>query len=82
MQFGSSWSHDDPGQALTRARLNVLERQGRVDDYLALCMKEGEYLRYALKLCELDRVPEAVSSALEHLMVADESLILAHGFRD
>jgi uncharacterized Zn finger protein len=30
-QFGASWSHDDPEQALTRAKLNVLERQGRTE---------------------------------------------------
>src|SRR2546421_10107871 len=46
-QFGETWSHDDPAQALTRAKLNVLERQGRTDDYLALCVKEGEHLHYA-----------------------------------
>jgi uncharacterized Zn finger protein len=81
-QFGTSWSHDDPEQALTRAKLNVLERQGRTGDYLALCAKEGEHLRYALKLCELGRVPEAVSYGLKHLMVADESLLLARALRE
>jgi uncharacterized Zn finger protein len=81
-QFGSSWSHDDPEQALTRAKLNVLERQGRIDDYLTLCIKEGEPLRYALKLCELGRLPEAVSFGLEHLMVADEALLLAQSLRE
>jgi uncharacterized Zn finger protein len=81
-QFGASWSHDTPEQALTRAKLNVLERQGRTDDYLALCVKEGEYLRYALKLCELDRMPEAISYGLKHLTVADEALLLAQSLRE
>jgi uncharacterized Zn finger protein len=81
-QFGTSWSHDDPEQALTRAKLNVLERQGRTGDYLTLCAKEGEHLRYALKLCELGRVPEAVSYGLKHLMVADDSLLLARTLRE
>ena len=81
-QFGASWSLDDPEQALTRAKLNVLERQGRTDDYLALCVKEGEHLRYALKLCELGRLPEAVSHGLKHLTVADEALLLAQRLRE
>ena len=81
-QFGAPWSHDDPEQALTRAKLNVLARQGRTDDYLALCMKEGEHLRYALKLCELSRVSEAVLYGLKHLMVADEALLLAQRLRE
>lgn len=81
-QFGASWSHDDPEQALTRAKLNVLARQGRTNDYLALCVKEGEHLRYALKLCELDRMPEAISYGLKHLTVADEALMLAQRLRE
>jgi uncharacterized Zn finger protein len=81
-QFGASWSHEDPEQVLTRAKLNVLERQGRTEEYLALCVKEGEHLRYALKLCELSRVSEAVSHSLGHLMVADEALLLAQKLRE
>src|SRR5205823_2248254 len=81
-QFGASWAHDDPEQALTRAKLNVLERQGRTNDYLALCVKEGEHLRYALKLCELDRLSEAVSYGLKRLTVADEALMLAQRLRE
>ncbi|MCI0487228.1 MAG: SWIM zinc finger family protein [Blastocatellia bacterium] len=69
-------------QVLTRARLNVLERQGRVDDYLALCLQTGAHLRYALKLCALDRVPEAVSYAKKHLSQADEALKLAEHLRE
>jgi hypothetical protein len=81
-QFGAAWSHDDPEEALTRAKLNVLERQGRTDDYLALCVQEGEHLRYALKMCDLSRVSEAVSYGLKHLMVADEALLLAQRLRE
>ena len=69
-------------QALTQAKLNVLERQGRIEDYLALCLRAGAHLRYALKLCALDRVPEAVSYGLEHLAVAAEALTLAQLLRD
>ena len=44
---------------LTEAKLNVLDRQGRVEEYLALCKKEERHLRYALKLCELKQTVEA-----------------------
>ena len=81
-QLVPSWSPDYLSQALTRAKLNVLERQGRTDEYLALCVKAGAHLRYALKLCALDRVPEAVSYGLKHLTVADEALRLAQHLRD
>jgi uncharacterized Zn finger protein len=81
-QFSAPWSHDDPEQALTRAKLNVLERQGRTREYLALCVKEGEHLRYALKLCELDRMPEAISYGLKHLTAAGEALLLAQRLRE
>jgi uncharacterized Zn finger protein len=33
---------------LTEAKLNVLDRQGRTEDYLSLCKKEKRHLRYTL----------------------------------
>lgn len=81
-QFVPSWSPDYQRQALTRAKLNVLERQGRTEDYLALCKKAGAHLRYALKLRELGRVPEAVSYGLKNLTDASESLTLAQALRE
>lgn len=78
----ASGASDYLEKALTRAKLNVLERQGRTDDYLALCAEEGEHLRYALKLCELGRLPEAVSHGLERLIVAGEALMLAQRLRE
>lgn len=81
-QHFSSRSEDSVAGALTRARLNVLERQGRVEDYLALCLKSGAHLRYSLKLCELDRAKEAVSYALKHLTHAGEALTLAQRLRE
>jgi len=67
---------------LTEARLNVLERQGRIDEYLALCQKAKRHLRYALKLCDLKRVPEAVTFAKKNLASADEALKLAARLRE
>src|SRR6266508_100129 len=67
---------------LTEAKLNVLERQGRTEEYLALCKKEERHLRYALKLCDLKQVAEAVKYARKHLTTADESLQVAQRLRE
>jgi uncharacterized Zn finger protein len=80
--YAPAWSPEDPVRVLTRARLNVLERQGRTDEYLALCLSAGEHLRYALKLLELGRLKEAVSHALKHLTDAGEALALAQALRE
>ena len=77
------WYRPKPlSQILTDAKLNVLERQGRTDEYLALSLKSGEYLRYALKLVSLKRVAEAVKYALKHLAKADDALKLAQALRE
>lgn len=75
-------TYESAAQALTRAKLNVLERQGRTDDYLALCLRAGAHLRYALKLLELDRRPDAIKHALQRLTDAGEALTLAQHLRE
>lgn len=75
-------SSEDSTQILTRAKLNVLERQGRTDEYLALCLRTGAHLRYALKLLELDRLPEAVAHTRKQLNDASEALTFAQALRD
>lgn len=80
--YASMWQREDPAQALTRAKLNVLGRRRRTDDYLALCLRAGEHLRYALKLLELGRPREAVSHALKRLNSAGEALTLAQCLRE
>jgi uncharacterized Zn finger protein len=67
---------------ITEARLNVLERQGRTEEYLALCKKEERHLRYALKLCDLKQTVEAVKYAKKHLTTAEESLLVARRLRE
>jgi hypothetical protein len=81
-----AWS-DEEGEwygesDLTQAKLNVLERQGRVDEYLDLCQQAGEHRRYALKLLDLGRKDEAMSIALNNLSSADEALAIAQKLRD
>lgn len=67
---------------LTEAKLNVLDRQGRTEEYLALCKKEERHLRYALKLCDLKQVAEAVKYAKKHLSTAEEALEIARRLRE
>jgi uncharacterized Zn finger protein len=67
---------------LTEAKLNVLDRQGRTEEYLALCKKEERHLRYALKLCDLKQTAEAVKYAKKHLTTAEETLEMSRRLRE
>ncbi len=67
---------------LTEAKLNVLDRQGRIEEYLALCKKEERHLRYTLKLCDLKQTVDAVKYAKKHLSTAEESLQVAQRLRE
>jgi uncharacterized Zn finger protein len=67
---------------ITEAKLNVLDRQGRTEEYLALCKKEERHLRYALKLCDLKQTAEAVKYAKKHLTTAEETLEVARRLRE
>ncbi len=67
---------------LTEAKLNVLDRQGRMEEYLALCQKEKRHLRYTLKLCDLKQVADAVKYAKKHLALADEACQVGQRLRE
>jgi len=67
---------------LAEARLNVLERQGRLQEYLYLAEAEGQTARYTTMLVRLDRVEEAVAYGLEHLITPEETLTLATALRE
>lgn len=67
---------------LTEAKLNVLDRQGRTEEYLALCKKEERHLRYALKLCDLKQMAEAVKYTKKRLTTAEEFLQVARRLRE
>ncbi|MBI3240781.1 MAG: SWIM zinc finger family protein [Chloroflexi bacterium] len=75
------WPGSPPRGDLTEAKLNVLQRQGRTDEYLAVCQKANRHLRYAIKLCELKRLPEAMKYAGKHLEFADEAQQMAEQLR-
>ncbi len=67
---------------LNEARLNVLERQGRVDEYLQLCLDTGEYLRFVLKQIELGRKAQAFEIAMKSLTQAEDVLVASKALRD
>jgi uncharacterized Zn finger protein len=67
---------------LTEVKLNVLDRQGRTEEYLALCKQEGRHLRYALKLCDLKQVAEAMKYTKKNLSTAEETLEVARRLRE
>jgi len=73
---------EDASGDLTEAKLNVLKRQGRTDEYLTLCKKTGRHLRYALVLCDLKRVPEAITYAEKHLASASDAHQMAERLRE
>jgi len=62
---------------LAVARLNVLERQGRYQEYLYLAEAESQIVSYVTMLVKVGRVDEAVAYSLEHLTLTEEILPLA-----
>ncbi len=72
-----AWQDD----ALTLARLNVLERQERYQEYLHLAEAEGQIERYSLMLVRLGRVEEAVERGLQAFHTPIQCLNLAKALR-
>lgn len=70
---------DDP---LTIARLDVLERRGRHEEYLRLSEAAGETTSHAIMLARLGRAEEAVEYALKHLAAPEEALAVAEALRE
>src|SRR6266566_6094526 len=84
-----AWDGETPYYAdeLTGARLHILERRGRFQEYLYLAEAEGHTEEYVTMLVHLGRVEEAVSYGLKFLATTDEALALAkalyeHGERE
>ena len=71
-----------PDVDFTDVKLNILARQNRNDEFLALAKKEKKNLRYVLMLCNLKRVPEAYKFAEKHLKTADEAREMAEKLRE
>jgi len=71
------WYADD----LAAARLRVLERQERYQEYLYLAQAEGQLGLYVLMLARLGRVQEAVDEGLQVLRAPSQFLALAKVLR-
>src|SRR5260221_1029278 len=84
-----AWEGEAPyfADELTEARLNILKRRGRFQEYLYLAEPEGQTEAYVTMLVQMDRIQEAVSYGREYLATPDEALALAkalyeHGERE
>ncbi len=62
---------------LTYARLRVLERQGRVEEYLNLAQAEGQFVLYLTKLVDIGEIARAVAEATTYLTDPSDVLIIA-----
>ncbi len=80
--WGDFILHADDQDALTVARLNVLERQGRNEEYLRLARAMDQRRRYATMLVRLGRVAEAVEYSLTALQRTDEALAVARALAE
>ena len=67
---------------LTEAKLNILERQNRVEEFLKLCLEVGEYQRYILKQIEAGDFEKAVEVAWKTITQASDVLVIAKSLRD
>ncbi len=63
-------------------RLDILERQGRYQEYLNLATAAGQGVRYATMLIRLNRVEEAIAYSLEHPGNPDAALTVATALRE
>ncbi len=67
---------------LNQAKLNILDRQNRVEEYLGLCLKLGQYLLYVLKQIELGEIEKAIHVAKTSITLAPEALQVAQKLRE
>jgi uncharacterized Zn finger protein len=74
-----AWEDESPDvvDTLAIARLNVLERQGRLQDAIYLAEAEGQFNRFVELLVKAGRADEAVQQGIQYFTQADEALILA-----
>ncbi|MBT3391169.1 MAG: SWIM zinc finger domain-containing protein [Chloroflexi bacterium] len=71
LEYG--WETQPFQSELDTAKLNVLERQGRTEEFLSLCQQTGQSLRYTQKLLQLGRMAEGIRAAYQ---IAEPNKIL------
>ncbi|MEI8132367.1 MAG: SWIM zinc finger family protein [Leptolinea sp.] len=67
---------------LIEAKLNILDHQNRMEEYLNLCLETREYRRYILKQIELGELVKALDVAWKFLNEANDALSVAKALRD
>ena len=74
-----AWEGEPPygSDRLAQARLRILARQGRNEEYLNLAEAEGELLLYLTRLIELGEIERAVGEAIAYLAMPSEVLAIA-----
>jgi uncharacterized Zn finger protein len=79
-----AWEDEPPdcAGALAEARLNVLQRQGRTQEYLHLARAERQTERYVTMLVRLGRIPEAVEHGTKYVANRAEALALAQALEE
>lgn len=74
--------YDYDESILNEAKLNILERQNRVEEYLMLCLEAGKYRRYILKQIEVGDFEKAKEVAWKTITQASDALVIAKSLRD
>jgi uncharacterized Zn finger protein len=74
-----AWEGEAPSYAdeLTLARLRILQRQGRMEEYIHLAEAEGQSSLYINMLARSGQVERAVAEAQQYLVLPAEALSLA-----
>jgi uncharacterized Zn finger protein len=72
----------EQSEELVVARLNVLERQGRYEEFLRLAAVTRQAKRSAMMLARLGRAEEAVAYARQHVTIPLESLGVAQALHE
>jgi uncharacterized Zn finger protein len=77
MGKGEYWEDEPPDGDLVAARLEILERQGRNEEYLNLALAADQVTHYAVMLAKLGRIEEATEVGLRSLAAPTEALAVA-----
>lgn len=79
-----AWKGEPPLYAdeLTEARLHILERRERFQDYLYLAEAEGHTEEYVTMLVRMGRGQEAFDYGLKYLGTTQEALVLANALSE
>jgi len=79
-----AWDGEPPPYAdeLAQIRLQILDRQGRDQEYLYLAEAEGQTTPYLNKLAELGQTDRAIEISKTHITTADAALTFAKTLRE